>query len=261
VRLSKSEIGYLRSLSQRKVRDRDLRFLVEGWRALGDALNSDFQIDYVAITPATKTDAGHQTILERVGSRGIALKELSEAYLRRVSDTVHAQGVIALTRKREVHLERLLAGNPSLIVVGDRIADPGNVGSIVRSCDWFGADALILSDGSVELCNEKVIRSTAGSVFHVPVLENANLTEVLPNLKKNGFYVVGTAGDASTSYNEVVYKKKNVIIVGSEAAGLDKRTRDLADAVVCIPRWGKAESLNVGVACGIVLANLRMDRT
>jgi TrmH family RNA methyltransferase len=257
MRISKSEIAYLRSLSQKKFRDREQKFVIEGWRVLNDALKSDFHIDLVGVTPKKADEDGVKELLGGVRSRGITVKEMTELDLKRVSDTVHAQGVIALVRMRQMGLDGLLAGTPSLVVVADRVADPGNLGSIVRSCDWFGADALLLSEGSVELYNEKVIRSTAGSVFHIPVIENVDLKGVLPRLKKNGFHVLATAGDARTSYTNAAHKSRNVIVVGSEATGLDPTTIELADEVVRIPRNGNAESLNVGVACGIILAHLR----
>ncbi len=257
MRLSKSDIGFLKSLSHRKVREEHRKFLVEGWRTLNDALNSDFPIDYVAMTASGRNDPEHQSVLRAIERRKIALKDLSETELRQVSDTVHSQGVIALVGQAKGAVQELGVSDRALIVVADRIADPGNLGSLVRTCDWFGVDALILSEGCVDLYNEKVIRSTAGSIFHTKVVDRVNVEETLSSLKGLGFRIVGTAAEASTSYTKMTYPGKTAIVMGSEASGLSPRIREQCDAIVSIGRHGRAESLNVTVACGIILSFIR----
>lgn len=260
MRISKSEIKLLRSLSQKKFRDKERKFIVEGWRALKDVLNSGYHIDYIAMVARYADDPDYQAIVRETNTRKIDLKELSEIELRQVSDTVHSQGVIALVEQNNTLIDALLAKKDSLVVYADRISDPGNVGSIIRTCDWFGVDAIILSEGCVELHNEKVVRSTSGSIFHVPVVEHADTSETLSRLKKLGFCIVATAGDAKISYADARFKEKNALILGSEAGGISQHARQISDSVVKIPQWGNAESLNVGVACGIVLSHLRTNR-
>jgi len=259
VHISKSELKFLRSLSQKKVRQREGKFLIEGWKSLNDALNSDFHIDLVAMTQRYAEDSGYQSFIRDINSRKVELKELTDRELNQISDAVHAQGVVGLVRQRKASLDGIDLANAALVVLADRIADPGNLGTVIRTCDWFAADALILSEGCVELHNEKVVRSTAGSIFHIPVIENVETDTVLARLKKQGFWIVATAGDARESYTSAIYKERNVIIFSNEAHGVDQQTRRLADAVVTIPRRGKAESLNVGVACGIILSHLRKE--
>jgi TrmH family RNA methyltransferase len=256
MRISKSEIKFLRSLRQKKVREVEKKFIVEGWRPLKDALNSGFRMEYVALTAQLAANPDHQAIIAELGSRKVELKELNEIELRQVSDTVHAQGVIALVEQKQHSLDKILSGKKGLFVYADHISDPGNVGSIVRTCDWFGVDALLLSEGCVELYNEKVVRSTSGSIFHIPVIEHVIASDLLPRLKALGFWVVATAGDSKSGYLDVHYGEKNVIAFGSEASGVSKEVRQLSDEVVKIPQRGRAESLNVGVACGIVLSHI-----
>lgn len=257
MRISKSELKFLRSLTQKKVRERERKFVVEGWRALKDALNSDFRIDFVAMTNQYVANPDYGSFIRDIDARKTQLKELTETEMRQVSDTVHAQGVIAVVQQKNGTLENVLKKGSSLVVFADHIADPGNLGSIVRTSDWFGADALILSEGCVGLYNDKVVRSTSGSIFHVPVVEGAGTNEVLSHLRGLGFWIVATAGEAKESYANTPYKEKNAIILGSEASGINKEARRFADAVVSIPSLGQAESLNVGVACGIILSHLR----
>jgi len=160
-------------------------------------------------------------------------------------------------RQRTYELDRKHLENASLLVFADRIADPGNLGSIVRTSDWFGVDCLILSEGCVELHNEKVVRSTSGSIFHVPIIEHADTATTLAWLKELGFKVFVTAAEGKVSYARAEYGTRNVIVLGNEASGISPSVRGQADGTVKIPLNGKAESLNVGVACGIVLAHLR----
>lgn len=258
--ITKSEVKLLRALAQKKIRDREKKFVIEGWKPLKDVLNSGFQVDYVAMTHRYKENPDYRSFINDIDSRGIELKELTDVELRQVSDTVHAQGVIAVIEQKTWTLDEILAGRSTLLVLADRIADPGNLGTMVRTCDWFGADALILSEGCVDLHNEKVVRSTSGSIFHIPLADHVDTVAVLSRLKKLGFWILATAGEAKTSYTEAKYGEKNVIIFGSEAGGVHIDTRRLADEVVGIPRRGKAESLNVGVACGIILSHLRNSR-
>ena len=255
--ISKSDIKLLRSLSQKKFREIEGKFIVEGWRPVKDALNAGIQLDTVAVTPKYLENPDYRSLLDEIEKRRITLKELSEIELHQVSDTVHAQGVIAIAHQRKTTLGNVLSTGPSLIVYADRIADPGNLGSIVRTCDWFGVDALLLSEGCVELYNEKVVRSTAGSIFHIPIIEQLESEHVLPQLKETGFSIIATSGDSKINYTGIEYKKMNVLVFGSEANGVRQDLRHLADEVVCIPQTGKAESLNVSVSCGIMLANLR----
>jgi TrmH family RNA methyltransferase len=255
--IAKSEIKLLRSLGQKKVREREKKFVIEGWKSLRDALNSDFHIEFVAMKHQFAGNPEYGSFVRDIESRRIDLKELSDIELNQVADTVHAQGVVAIIRQKTRILDEVLSNDSRLIVVADRVADPGNLGTMVRTCDWFGVDRLILSTGCVDLYNEKVVRSTSGSIFHLPVFENADAKSVLSQMKERGFRIIATAGDAKTSYVDVKYEEKNVIIFGNEAGGVQSDTRRLADTVVGIPRQGKAESLNVGVACGIVLSHLR----
>lgn len=263
--VSKSEIKYLRSLSQKKVRQQEKKFLLEGWRALKEALNSGppgrgrtgFKIEYVAMLPRFIDDPDYSNITKELAKRRIEVKEMTEADLNSVADTVHAQGVVALIHQKSFDLSDRGLKQASLIVAADGVSDPGNLGSILRTCDWFGVDLLFLGRGCVELYNEKVIRSTVGSIFHLAAIEGVDLPNELLNLKKLGFSIIALAGDGSVAYQQHSFERRTVLVVGSEAHGVSKEVRAVADHVVKIPKYGKAESLNLGVACGIVLAHVR----
>lgn len=257
MRLSKSELKFIGSLTQKKIRQGNQKFLLEGWRALKELLNSPFEADLVAVLPSYLEDTDYKAILDQVRQRKIPLKEISEKELRQVSETVHAQGIVAVVRQRSTQLTPALVGSARVIVAVDTIADPGNLGTILRTSDWFGVDLVLLSKGTVELYNDKVVRSTVGSLFHVPVVEGIDLSVALGDLKKHGFRIVALSADGKTDLAGVDWGKKNVIILGAEAQGISKQARGVADVLVRIPRYGRAESLNVGVACGIALSYVK----
>jgi RNA methyltransferase, TrmH family len=256
VYLSQSEIKYLRSLQQKKIRDAERKFLLEGWRPLRDALHSSFHIDFIAMLEEASRKAEHRPILTLARERGILIKELKEKQIDQISDAVHSQGVLALVHQQRETLNILSLQSAHLIVACDRINDPGNLGTILRTCDWFGADAVFLSDGCVSLYNEKVVRSTAGSIFHLDIYENMDFESILPDLQSKGFNIIATAlnGKVLTNYS---LPDKIVLLLGNEAQGIDLPLIQQANAIVSIPRYGKAESLNVGIACGIFLEHWR----
>lgn len=258
--LSLNERKYLHSLSQKKVRQGERKFILEGWRALREALNSPSAIEMVVVQPRYLQDPDYQKIISEIRTRRIPLKEGSELEFQKIADTVHSQGVVALVRQQEHHLDEPAFKRGSLLVALDAVADPGNLGTVLRSAAWFGVDGVLLGKGSVELYNEKVVRSTVGALFHMPVVEGVELEQVLPSLKQKGFLIVAASGTAPTVYTEMPVRSRIVIVLGSEAHGLGKGILKEAEMVVKIPRYGNAESLNLGVACGILLASLR-ERT
>jgi TrmH family RNA methyltransferase len=260
MKISKAELRSFRSLSQKKVRQTEKKFVLEGWRALKEVLNSSTRMDLVAVLPRFLKDPDYAKLLSDVERRGIPIRELDEIQLNQVADTMHAQGVVAIVQQKSREERDLQLDHASLIVAVDAVSDPGNLGSILRTADWFNADAVLLGRGCVELYNEKVVRSTVGSIFHVPVVESVDLPVSLKELKKKGFRIVGLSGDGKTEYTNRSLSKKEVFVLGSEAHGISKETRAAVDEIVRIPRFGNAESLNVGVACGIILAHARVQQ-
>lgn len=258
-RLSLNERKYLHSLSQKKIRHAERKFLLEGWRALREALNSPSAIEMVVVQPRYLLDPDYQKIISEIRARRIPLKEGSELEFQKIADTVHSQGVVALVRQQEHRLDEPAFKRGSLLLALDAVADPGNLGTVLRSAAWFGVDGVLLGKGSVELYNEKVVRSTVGALFHMPVVE-VELEQVLPSLKREGFLIVAASGAAPTVYTEMPVRSKIVIVLGSEAHGVGKGILKEAEMVVKIPRYGNAESLNLGVACGILLAHIRGNK-
>jgi RNA methyltransferase, TrmH family len=256
VQLSQSEIKYFRSLQQKKIRERERKFLLEGWRPLRDALESSFHIEMITVLPSEAFKPEHHSLLSLVRKQKIQVKELTEVQLKQIANSVHSQGIVALVRQKEIRLDSFDFQSKPLIVACDRVSDPGNLGTILRTCDWFGVDTIFFNEGCVSLYNEKVIRATAGSIFHLNVFEHLDLNTLFSSFKSQGFTTIATALDAKPM-NTLHVPRKTILLLGSEAHGIHSELLRSADEVVSIPRQGKAESLNVGVAAGILLEYLR----
>jgi TrmH family RNA methyltransferase len=260
MRITKNEIKYIRSLSQKKNRQSEQKFVVEGWRALKEVLSSSSKVEMVGVLSRYLDDPDYKGILSKLEERSASVRELTDPEISALADTVHSQGVIAVVQQRHRSLDAGLLKRASFVVAVDSVSDPGNLGSIIRSCDWFDVDLLLLGKGCVELYNDKVVRSTVGSILHLPVVEGVDLPATLQILKENSFSVIVLSADGDHDYDEQKTTGRVAVVLGSEAHGVSAHARELADKVVRIPRYGKAESLNVGVACGIVLAHVRSQQ-
>lgn len=175
-----------------------------------------------------------------------------------VSDTVTAQGVIAVVRQEHPSLQTVVqdASPESVLVALDGVGDPGNLGSIIRTADWFGAQGVLVGRQSVDLYNPKVVRSTMGSLFHLPVVQDVDLLAALSHARESGYTIYGADVDGETHFDRVRFANKAVLVLGNEAWGMSDAVRALTDVRVTIRRYGSAESLNVGVACGILLSGV-----
>ncbi len=259
MRLTKNELKYIQSLRLKKVRQTERKFLLEGWRAIGEALNTPAGIELVVVQSRYIDDPDYRRFIREFEARKVDLREGSEQELAKIAETVHSQGIVAVVRQRQWTLDAILKKRPSLLVALDTVSDPGNVGTVLRSADWFGVDGVLLGKGCVELHNEKVVRSTVGSLFRIPVAEGIDLSAVMGRLRREGFRCIGTAAEATDRVADIDRASRTVLVFGSEAHGLGQELRSEMDQLVKIPRYGRAESLNVGVAAGIVLAFLRSD--
>jgi TrmH family RNA methyltransferase len=258
VRLTRAELKWFQSLRRKKIRRAEGRFLLEGWRALDEAIAANAPLECVAVVPERSRDPERVSALRTLQDRGVPIKEAIEDNLALISDTMHSQGVVATVRMATTDLGTILSPTASLVVALDAVGDPGNLGSVLRTCDWFGVAGVLLGKGCVELYNDKVVRATAGSLFHLPIVEHVDLCLALTAAKRGGFRLVMTAAAGDVTLPSLPHGPRTVVVLGSEAHGISAEERALGDAVVRVPRFGRVESLNVAVTCGIVLAHLRL---
>ncbi|WP_261800406.1 RNA methyltransferase [Paenibacillus sp. PAMC21692] len=251
---------------------------VKGWAALLDKKNRDksglFLIEGVhLIKEAFESGAGVRTVVyddERglpeelvdieESERGMDAEWIraSRAVMAKCSDTDSPPPVFAVLVKPNTDAEALFRGD-GFVVVLDGLRDPGNVGTIIRSADAVGADAVLLGKGSVDLFNPKVVRSTMGSLFHLPIVEG-DLAELLPLAGDRGIKRVGTSLQADHSCYGYDWKQPTWLLMGNESNGLSAAVRELMDESVIIPMRGRAESLNVAMATTVLLFEAARQR-
>jgi TrmH family RNA methyltransferase len=233
-----------------------MAFLVEGPHAVGDALAAPgHQVREVFITDAA---AGREVgLLRTAAEAGVTLRVLSERVMASLGDTVTPQGVVAVVATPAVDVATAFSGAPRLAVVLDHVADPGNAGTVIRTADAAGAAAVVVTNGSVDVWSGKCVRSSAGSVLHLPVVTGVSVDAAIDAARAAGAVVFATAADGGDDLDDLAdagtLAAPTVWLFGSEAHGISAHVRTLADRVVRLPVYGRAESLNLAAAAAICL--------
>lgn len=256
--ITKAQIRHLRDLHRKKEREEAGTFLVEGVRLVREALASHAAMEGFYFTETASMDPAVAELIGRAEQRTPHVHRLTPRDMESVSDTVTAQGVLAEFRQQHSGLDEVIlrGDTDSFLVALDGVTDPGNLGSIIRSADWFGVQGVLVGHQSVDLYNPKVVRSTMGSLFHLPVVPDVDLLAVLSRAREAGYTVYGADAAGEAHFDHVSFARKSVLVLGNEAWGLSDAVKALTDVRVAIRRYGSAESLNVGVACGILLSGL-----
>lgn len=242
------------SLLEKKGRDKKGLYLVEGPHLVHEALTSGSQVQAVVFAQ----EKGIPVDLEP-WVQSTEWISASDDCMRKCSDTVHPQGIFAVIRKGEASIEALLSKEAGLVIVTDGVQDPGNLGTIIRSADAAGADAVILGRGTVDLYNPKTVRSTMGSLFHLPIIE-ADLLRVLPQAKDRGIRTLSASLQAKQSCYQYDFRQSTWLIMGNEASGVAESTRQWVTDEIIIPMQGRAESLNVAMASTVLLYEAMRQR-
>ena len=232
-------IKLVRSLTQKKRRDETGLFMAEGDRTASEALA---YADVSALVCCDESCVAASLAREK----GVRTVLVSRQVMEAVSDAKTPQSAIAVVRRRDA----AVPPDGRLYVALEDVADPGNVGAVIRPADAAGAAAVLISAGSADYTSPKAVRSAMGSIFHIPVVVTADLAGALGELKKNG---VGLAAAQLTGSENAMLPKRCCIMIGNEARGLSAGASALADTLVRIPIYGRAESLNAAVAAGILI--------
>jgi TrmH family RNA methyltransferase len=181
----------------------------------------------------------------------------SDLAIAELSDTVTPQGLVAICRAVDVGMDAALTGRPRLVVLADQVRDPGNLGTLIRCADAFGADALLVSSDSVEAYNPKTVRATTGSLFHLPLVLNADVGEAVGQARAAGLAVLGADGNGTDALDELdrsgALARPTLWVLGNEAWGLPTGHAALLDRLVRVPLYGRAESLNLSTAAAVLL--------
>jgi TrmH family RNA methyltransferase len=251
--LSKEKLKQIHKLKTEKEREKGGKFLIEGLHLCQEALSSNWEVELVLFSSEFEKSSGNQRLVEDFSKRGIVIFRVKKKEIDKLADTETPQGIVALVKKKKFTLSKDFLKKSSLLLGLDNIRDPGNLGTMIRTADAAGTNGVLFSKGCVELYNPKVIRSTMGSIFHLPVVEGLDLKEVLPEMKVSGFKIFSSEVHEGKNYSRISYPEKICLLIGSEASGISKEISNLADERIKIPIFGKAESLNASVAAGILL--------
>lgn len=246
--LSRTQYRAARRLTTRKGRDETGEFLVEGAQAVREALRRPDLVRALLVEDPDR----HADLLAMADPA--RCWQVHPGDLAELSDAVTPQGVVAVCLRESTGLDEVV--DPRLVVICAQIRDPGNAGTVIRCADAFGADAVVFTRGSVDVHNGKTVRSSVGSLFHLPVIVGVDLTDAVAWARTHGCAVFAAAGggerlDDLAASGEL--RRPVAWVMGNEAWGLPEADRALADRVVGIPMWGRAESLNLSTAAAICL--------
>ncbi len=250
---SNKTIKYIKSLQLKKYRDEHGSFIIEGEKLLKEALAYKASISMVLFSQSFAESERHDELSARLKDNDIALYYADDRTFKDACETDTPQGVIAVAEKMNSSLDDIINKDELCMVLLHEVRDPGNAGTIIRTADACGLDAVLLSKGSVDLYNGKTIRSTMGSLFHIPVIQNLDTVETIEELKGSGVVTIGADPHSAANCIELPGYKKCTIIIGNESQGIGSDISAVLDQNVRIPMPGRAESLNAGIAASIMM--------
>lgn len=239
--------------TQRRARLREGRFVVEGVRLVEEAARAGTPLEFAFYLEAVEDDARARALLDALRAQKVPLLPVSDAVMRACSDTEAPQGILAVAALPNLAPPAQL----TFVLVVDRLRDPGNLGTILRTAAAAGAELALLAPGTVDATNPKVVRSSMGAHFRLP-LRHQNWTETAATLA--GLEVWLAEANAGQPYWQVDWRNPVALIVGGEAEGASPEAAALATGRVTIPMPGGAESLNAAVATGVLLFEIVRQR-
>ncbi|RPI66428.1 MAG: RNA methyltransferase [Ignavibacteriales bacterium] len=252
--ISRNELKYLKSLHLKKFRDEERKFIAEGKNSVEEGLKSRYGCSLLLFTENFISEAKYMQKL--AGEKNIRFEVIGENDFNRIADSVNPQGVLAVFDIPEAKRPDFTKMNHPVIFL-DEISDPGNAGTIIRTCDWFGFRNVILSKNSADIYNSKTVRSSAGSLFHINLFAAYNIEEISAEAKKEKFRIL-SADIAGENINSYKWINKIVIVFSNEAGGVSPYVRSVSDDRISVPGFGKAESLNVAAAAAVILYQVRI---
>ncbi|HEY3943404.1 MAG TPA: RNA methyltransferase [Acidimicrobiales bacterium] len=240
-----------RLLLKRAVRRAERAFVVEGAELVRAALAAGSPVESLFVAHGAGASGGVAELVAEVHRQGGRVFDLAAGVLERVASTVAPQPLLAVVPALDVPLDQAVSGR-TLVVLCAEVRDPGNAGTVLRSADAAGAGAVVFCGETVDPYNPKTVRASAGSLFHLPVAVTPKVTGTLDALGALGFRRLGAAAHQGDDYLKVPWTEPTALVLGNESSGLAPDLAARLDGLVRIPMAGRAESLNVGVACAVL---------
>ena len=251
--LELSIIKHLNKLKQKKFRKEEKEFVVEGIKGVMDALNSEMEVILVIVDGKLRDEKEFEKIILKAENKNVQVAFCGRNDIDKIKNTETFPGCLAVIDQLEILADQLEDGP---IICLDAIKDPGNLGTIIRTADWFGFKNILLSEDTVDVYNPKTVRSTMGSIFHLKIAKTSNLLKTLEKLKKESEYKIYSLDLKGDSHKKMKPEAKAIYIFGSESQGIRPDLEKIVDKMYTISGSGNAESLNVAVSAAIVMANL-----
>jgi TrmH family RNA methyltransferase len=252
--VANEKVKYVRSLYRRRVRYRERHFVIEGVRSVEEALRAGIVPALVFYSEGVNAIPGGRELLAEIQGKGATAFAVSEKVMKAMADTVSPQGILAVVPLVELEPPP----SPSLVLVVDRLRDPGNLGTILRSANAAGAEQVILAPKTVDPYNPKVVRGAMGAHFRLPIVA-LSWPEIAGAL--TGVQILLADARAEQAYYQVDWSQPSALIIGGEAHGASQEARELAATTIAIPMHGGTESLNATVAASVILFEAARQRS
>ena len=242
-------IKHIRKLKDKKYRDESNEYVVEGVKLVEEAVKENAKIKQIIVCEDTTRTYEIPThiMLEIAKYECISV---SDKIFNIITQVTNPQGIMAIIEKNAQNAK--IDYTQDIIVVLDDVQDPGNLGTILRTVDSIGLNQIIVSKGTADAFNSKVVRSTMGAIFRIKIIEVENLAQAIKEMRKHHFKLMVTSLQTKNSIYDIDFNKK-IIVIGNEANGVSKEIQEMADEKAKIPMLGRTESLNASVATGVVL--------
>lgn len=245
--MSNPLVKQVRALRQKKTRRESGLFLVEGIHHVGEVVEAGWDVVSVLYAPDTLTSKFAHDLISRLD---LPPQPVTPQVMESLADKDNPQGILAIVHQKQMRVNELERVNRAVALVAPQ--DPGNVGTILRTMDAVGADALFLLDGGVELYHPSVVRSSMGTLFWKSVVQTS--FEAFVRWGRDGNYqLIGTSAHGDVEYHTLVPRAPWILVLGNEQKGLSREQMDACDVTVSMPMKGRVSSLNLSVAAGVLL--------
>lgn len=249
-----SKIKYVRSLGSKKGRDEENAFIVEGIKFVYEAIKENAHIMYLIFSEGALDKKEIKELYYLSKESGTEAIICDDNVFSSAADTVNSQGVLAVIKKKK-NAKGIEDFNFAILC--DRIQDPGNLGTIIRTADAFGPAAVILNKGCVDVYNSKVVRASAGAIFRVTFVHGDSDDEIINSLKNSGYKIISTVVDSKYSFDDIEESEKICVVIGNEGQGVSREIASKSHISITIKMTGYAESLNASIAAGISIYEIR----
>ena len=239
-------------LKMKKYRDAENKYVIEGIRFIEEAIKEE-RVQYIIYSSKLYETKGY----DRVFDNTIEKYEVEDEVLKKICDTENPQGICAVVEKKMWDIKDI---KNNFVIVSDGIQDPGNLGTIIRTCDAAGAGGIVIIKGSVDVYSGKTLRSTMGSIFHLPVIFYDDFKSFAEDFRNEGYTIYASDIKASKYIYDCSFDKKTAVVIGNEANGILDEHIACSDISIKIPMPGRAESLNASTAASIIIYEVVRQR-